>query len=54
MVSQIYISGPCAPWTTTMEKFCTESDYFTISNGAFNFKFLVRVLSGILGVPNLH
>ena len=33
------------------ENFCTRGDYFTMSNGDFNFNFLALVFSEILGGP---
>ena len=49
--SQVYVRGPCAPCTTLAENFCTRDEYFTMSNGIFNFSFLALVLSEILGGP---
>ena len=50
--SQIYTRGPYAPWTPPSGKvFCTQSEYFKISNGVFNFNFLVLVVSEISGGP---
>jgi len=31
------------------KNFCTRDEYFTMSNGVFNFNFLALVLSEILG-----
>jgi len=33
------------------ENFCTRSEYFTMSNGVFNFNVLALVFSEILGGP---
>ena len=33
------------------EKLCTRGEYFTMSNGVFNFNFLALVFSEILGGP---
>ena len=53
--SQIYIRGPCAPFTPLAEKkFCTQSEYFAISNCDFNFSFLALVLSEILGWSQIY
>ena len=50
--SQIYTSGPYAPWTPPIgEIFFTQSEYFTISNCVFNFNILALVVSEILGGP---
>jgi len=49
--SQIYTMGPYAPWTPLAEKFCTQSEYFTISNCVFNFNILALVVFEILGGP---
>ena len=37
--------------TPLAEKFCTRGEYFTMSNGVFNFNFLALVFSEILGGP---
>jgi len=33
------------------DNFCTRGEYFTVSNGVFNFNFLALLLSEILGGP---
>ena len=49
--SQIYTRGPTPPGRPLAEKFCTQSEYFTISNCVFNFNILALVVSEILGGP---
>ena len=39
----------CVP--PSEKSFCTRGEYFTMSNGVFNFNFLARVFSEILGGP---
>ena len=52
MGSQIYIRGPGAlPMPPSGKKFSTRSEYFNISDSAFNFNFLALILSEILGGP---
>ena len=41
------IEGPDPP----VENFCTRGEYFTMSNGVFNFNFLALVFSEIFGGP---
>jgi len=44
--------GRYAPWMPLAEKkFCTQIEYFTISNCVFNFNILALVVSEILGGP---
>jgi len=50
-VSQIYVRRLCAPCTPKGKNFCTRGEYFTMSNGVFNFNFLPLVFSEILGGP---
>jgi len=46
------LSGLTPPGRTLSEKFFfTQSEYFTISNCAFNFNILALVVSEILGDP---
>jgi len=42
------------PPVRSLENFCARGEYFTMSNGVFNFNFLALVFSEILGVANLH
>ena len=43
------LGGPVPPVRPLAEKkFCTRGEYFTISNGVFNFSFLAIVFSEIL------
>ena len=50
--SQIYVRKPCAPlYAPSGNFFCNRGEYFTISNGVFNFNFLALLLSDILGGP---
>ena len=42
------LSPPVRPLS---EKNCTRGEYFTVSNGVFNFNFLDLLLSEILGGP---
>jgi len=51
MGSQIYVKGG-ASCTPSAKKNCTRSEYFTMSNGVFNFNFLALVVSKILEGPN--
>ena len=46
------LGGPVPPCTPPSGKnVCTRGEYFTISNGVFNFNFLALLLSEILGGP---
>ena len=36
------------------ENFCTRGEYFTMSNGDFNFNFLALLLSEILGESRIY
>jgi len=36
------------------ENFCTRGEYFTMSNGVFNFNFLALVFSKILGGSQIY
>ena len=48
----IFKSGGAVPTVRPLEKFfCTRGEYFTMSNGVFNFNFLALVFSEILGGP---
>jgi len=48
---KITVGGPALPGRLLAETFCTQSEYFTISNSVFTFNFLARVVSEILGGP---
>jgi len=50
-VSYIYTRGPYAPWR---RNFCTQSEYFTISNCVLNFNILTLVVSKILGGSQIY
>jgi len=51
--SQIYIRGPCAPGHPPVKTFLIQkNEYFTTSNGVFNFNVLAPVVSKILGGPS--
>ena len=39
------------PVRPLVENFCTRGEYFTMSNGVFNFNFLALVFSEIFGGP---
>jgi len=41
--------GPTPPGRPLAEKFCTQSEYFTISNSVFNYNILALAVSEILG-----
>ena len=45
------LGGPVPPCTPLAENLCTLGEYFTMSNGVFNFNFLALVLSEILEGP---
>ena len=45
------IGGPVPPVRPLVENYCTRGEYFTMSNGFFNFNFLALLLSEILGGP---
>ena len=45
------VLGPAPPVRHLAQKFCTRSEYFTISNCVFNFNFLALVVSEIIGGP---
>jgi len=45
----MYVRGRCVPCTLPSGNiFCTQGEYFTISNSILNFNFLAPVLSEIL------
>ena len=48
------LGGHTPPARPLAEKFCTQSEYFTISNCVFNFNIVALVVSEILGGPNLR
>jgi len=52
--SKFMLGSPVPPVRPLAENFCALDEYFTMSNGVFNFNFLALVLSEILVVPNLH
>jgi len=43
------LAGPTPPGRPYQRQFCTQSEYFTISNCVFNFNILGLVVSEILG-----
>jgi len=45
------IGAPYPPVRPLVENFCTRGEYFTMSNGVFNFNFLALVFSEIFGGP---
>jgi len=45
------LGGLCPCTAPSEKKFCTRGEYFTMSNGIFNFNFLALVFSEILGGP---
>ena len=45
------LTGPMPLDSPLADNFCTQSEYFTISNCVFNFIILSLVLSEILGGP---
>jgi len=47
------LAGPTPPGRPYQRHFCTQSEYFTISNCVFNFNILPLVVSEILGGPKL-
>ena len=52
--SQIYVREPsalCPLFAPQRKFFSTRGEYFTMSNGVFNFNFLALLLSEILGGP---
>jgi len=45
------LGGLCPCTAPSGKDFCTRGEYFTMSNGIFNFNFLALVFSEILGGP---
>jgi len=45
------LGGLCPCTAPSGKKICTRGEYFTMSNGIFNFNFLALVFSEILGGP---
>jgi len=45
------IGAPYPPVRPLVENICTRGEYFTMSNGVFNFNFLALVFSEIFGDP---
>ena len=45
------LGGPVHPVRPYWKNFCTRGEYFTMSNGVFNFNFLAPLISEILGGP---
>ena len=50
------IGGPVPPVPPLVENFCTRGEYFTMSNGVFNFNFLALALvfSEIFGGSQIY
>ena len=48
------LGGPVPPVRPQRKFFCTQGQYFTMSNGVFNFKFLALLLSEILGWSQIY
>ena len=48
---KITLGGPVPMDAPSKKIFCTQSEYFTISNSVFNFNFLPLVVSEITGGP---
>jgi len=48
------LGGPAPPGRPLAEKFCTQSEYFTISNCVFNFNILALVVFELLGGPKFR
>jgi len=53
-VSQIYVRVSVPPVRPLGENFCIRGEYFTMSNGDFNFNFLALLLSEILGESQIY
>jgi len=48
------LGGPVPPVRPLVENFCTRGEYFTMTNGVFNFNFLALVFSKILGGSQIY
>ena len=48
------LGGPVPPVRPQLKYFCTRGEYFTMSNGVFNFNFLALVFSEISEGPQIY